>query len=130
MDARSEAAIRDRAYRLVRRATISVICSVVALTGIFSTAAALNFSGKPVAAHHDAPPVLPSATPPVQKAPPAPIIVKRVVYVPYGASGSYTGTTASGGGAAPAPAPAGSGPVAAPPPPPPPACVSTPSKPC
>lgn len=128
MDARSDAAIRDRAYRLVRRTTISVICSVVALTGIFSTAAALSFSGKPVAARHDAPPVLPSAAPPVQKAPPAPVIVKRVVYVPYGASGSYTGTTTSG--AAAAPAPAGSGPVAAPPPPPPPACVSTPSKPC
>jgi len=123
----SEVAIRDRALRLVRRATVSVICSVVALTGVFSTAAALTFSGK-AAAHHEAPPVIPSAAPPVQKARPAPIVVTKVVHVPYGSYAAYsTGTKSTGGSAAQPPA---QGPAAAPPPPPPAACVSTPSKPC
>jgi len=129
MDWASDVAIRDRALRVVRRATISAVGTVVALSGVFSVAAALTFSGKP-AAHQEKPPVVPSAAAPVQKPGPAPIVITQVVRVPYGSSVSYKGTTSSGGGSV-ASAPSSSGaPAAAPPPPPPPACVSTPSKPC
>jgi hypothetical protein len=139
MDLQNDIAVRDRALRVVRRATITAICSVVGLSGIFSAAAAFTFSGKPAAAHHEAPPVVPSAAAPEQKPAPAPIVVTQVVHISLG-YGSYTGGGASSGGGsasyappAAAPAPGAPAPPAAappPPPPPPPACVSTPSKPC
>lgn len=133
MTQRSHVAIRDRAFRLVRRATFTAVGSAIALTGAFSTAAAFTFSGKPVDTHHDVTPVLPNEAAPVQKPPPPPIIVTQVVHVP--AAYAYGGSSGSGGGAAAAaaaavPRPPGAAPVALPPPPPAPVCISTPSKPC
>jgi hypothetical protein len=123
MEIRPELAVRDRALRLVRMSTTTAILGALGLTGAFSTAAAMTFSGKPPV-HHDAPPVLPARAAPAQVAPPAPIVITQYVTVPYG---TYTATTATSAGAS---APAAPGAAAPPPPPPPPACVSTPSKPC
>ena len=134
MTQRSHLAIRDRAFRLVRRATFTAVGSAIALAGAFSTAAAVTFSGKPIDTHHDVTPVLPNEAAPVQKPPPPPIIVTQVIHVP--AASVYTGGSGSGGGAAAAaaaavPRPPGAAPIAVPPMPPAPVgCVSTPSKPC
>ena len=122
MPPRPEIVVRDRALRMVRLSTTTAIVSALGLTGAFSTAAAMTFSGKP-AAHRDAAPVIPLRAAPAQAAPPAPIVINQYVRVAYG---SYAmAATSTGAPAAPAAQPG-----AAPPPPPPPACVSTPSKPC
>jgi hypothetical protein len=135
MDRRFNPASRDRAVRLVRRATIGGLVGAAGLTGIFSGAAVLTFSGKPVAVTlHPSPPPppVPVAAAPVQAAPPTPIVVVQVVHhqaAAYSASGgSYASSTA--------PRPPGQLPVAVglpalpPPPAPAPVCHSTPSVPC
>ena len=121
---RPEVVARDRALRTVTRSTTSAIVGAVTLTGAFSTAAAMTFSGRQTT-HHQAPPIVPAMAAPAQVAPPAPIVTTQYVRVPYGTYVAYAGATTSAG----VPAPAAPG-AAAPPPPPPPACVSTPSKPC
>ncbi len=105
MELKPELQMRDRAMRLVRAVTLGSVFGAGTLTGLFSTAAAMNFSGQPVVQKpaHAVIPVVPDAPAPVQQAPstaaPAPAFV---VQAP----------------AAPAPAP------------PPPVCMSAPSKPC
>ena len=108
MDRKPELVIRDRALRMVRTITLGVVFGAGAMTGVFSTAAAMNFSGKPVA-RVSVSPVVPVEAPPVQKAP--------VTTIFAGATGS-------------APQAATQAPAAAAPAPPPPVCQSTPSKPC
>jgi len=118
-----EQSTRDRAIFIVRGATLGGLVGAFGLTWVFSNLAEAYFSGKQPAP--PAPPTVPVAAAPVQK---APTFVTTVVHHPY-VAGYVPGTTTGGGTTAPAP-PAGGGPVTAPAPPPPPACVSTPSKPC
>jgi len=110
MDRKKELEIRDRAMRLVRTVTLGAVFGAGTMTGVFSTAAAITFSGKPVAQVVVAP-VVPVGPVPVQKAP-----------APAAFAGSV-GAPAAGA------APQAAAPAAAPAPPAP-VCVSTPSKPC
>jgi hypothetical protein len=118
-----EGTLRDRALRRTQAATLGGVAGALGLTGAFSTAAALTFSGKPASAPHHPAPDVPAAAAPEQQAPPAPLVVVHVVH-----------HASRGGGTvyAAAPAPPNRAPQAMPaaPPPPLPACVSTPSHPC
>jgi hypothetical protein len=141
MKGRLSPSTRDRALRLVRLATFGGLGGAVGLSGAFSVAAALTFSGKPVAATlrpTPAPPQVPMAANPVQAPPPTPVVVQQVVHQPAAAY-SATGSRLASGPRPPAQAPAAlGGPAAAapvglpapPPPPPAPVCHSTPSAPC
>lgn len=121
MDRRSDPTLRDRATRLVRRATLAGVAGAVGLTGIFSIAGALTYSAKPVAAHPPPPPPqVPVAAIPVQ-APPT--VVVHVVHHPAQGTSSWSAPRAPG--MAPAPMAA-----LAFPPAPRPVCHSTPSRPC
>jgi len=117
-----DAELRDRALRRSRLATAGGLAGALGLTGAFSTAAAVTFSGKPVAAPAK-PPRVPVATAPVQQAPPPPLVVVRTVH--HAARTGWVGAPAP---PAQAPRPIAVAPAPAPPPPPP--CVSTPSHPC
>jgi len=113
---RSGPTIRDRADRLIRGATVGGIGGALALAGVFSTMAAMYFSGKPVVAENSSPAV-PVAKAPVQA--PRKVIVHVVHRAASG--GSTYAPVPSGPGQAPGPAPL---------PPPAPVCHSTPSHPC
>jgi hypothetical protein len=139
MERRFNPATRDRAIRLVRRATVGGVGGAVGLSAIFSGAAILTFAGKPVASVHQtpSPPPVPAAAAPVQAPPPTPIVVVQVVHhrVVGSTAGGNSGAVprppgqppGSLGGSPAAGAPAGQ---PAPPPPPPPVCHSTPTVPC
>jgi hypothetical protein len=147
---------RDRGWRLVRRGTVGAVGGALGMTGLFSTAAALTFSGQqsPPPGHPAAAPGVPHDSAPVQSAPPAPIVIRHVVHLPApppqvvvvtptpvpGARPTpprpprQTPTAAPAPpprAASPAPPPPSDAPAPPPPPPPPPTCLhSTPSRPC
>jgi hypothetical protein len=140
---------RDHALRVVRRATLGGAGAALGLTGVFSVAAAITFSGKATAGAPAVatPPSVPVEAAPVQRPPPAAKVIQRIVHVAAAASIASSGSPgAVRYGSVPsaprqAPVPAGGSPPAAvappaaaplppPPPPPPPPCHSTPTHPC
>ena len=126
MGPRSQVSLRTRAFRMIRRLTISAGAATVGLTGAFTAAAAVTFAGG--SNPPPAPPAVPLKPTPQQTAPPAPIVDVKVVHQAGYAPGTYRPPASSGGVALPRPPV--SAPGAMPAPPPPPVCVGTPSKPC
>jgi hypothetical protein len=117
VDRSFEQTARDRAILIVRLATFGGVASALGLSWLFSNMAEAYFSGKPPAPTAAAPPEVPVAAAPVQK---APTVVQKVVHH----SGWPPGTAGSG------PRPPNQGPGAALLAPPRPVCHSTPSAPC
>ncbi len=113
---------RDRGLRQVRLWTGATALGAAGLTGAVAGIAATSFR-TPVQDASSPARVVPRESPPVQSAPPTPLVITRIVHTAEGASGSLRPPAA-------APAAPGASPGRAAPPPPPPACHSTPSRPC
>ena len=109
---------RNRAFWIVRLATLGSVGGALGLTWGFATLAEAYFSGKPPAP--PTPPQVPVLAAPVQGSRP---VITTIVHHPGAAPVPAPGRSA-------APQPPAQPPAAAPQPPPAPVCHSTPSKPC